>query len=299
MDPVTAQAIDGTVLRYGSKPAHVALVSPPVSAGESGRAKKKALVAVGGLSCGLLYAEYLQPLYAELQGIDMHLCQPLLSSSHGAWGVGSVSEDAEELRILLECLAGRYDFSEFIILGHSTGCQDAVMYMRKFARGRGFDVTGVVLQGPVSDREFLHGFLPDTAERIRLCRAMVEKGKAEDIAFVFREFGDMVPVTARRFLSLADVGGEDDCFSSKDLDLEEALRSLRGTPTLVLMSGKDECQVTYGIDPAAIGERLVEAIGESARLVVVDGGLHDLRGTEASALAAKIIAEFARDISTS
>jgi len=160
--------------------------------------------------------------------------------------------------------------------------------------GRGFCVSGVVLQGPVSDREFLADFLPDVDEKIEFCRRLLDEGRGDDIALMFRweDGGEGTPVTARRFLSLADVGGEDDMFSSSGVDLTETLGSLRGIPTLVLMSGADECQVGY-IDPAVAGAQLVAAIGDSARLVVVEGALHDLKGKETSEAAAKVIVEFA------
>jgi len=35
--------------------------------------------------------------------------------------------------------------------------------------------------------------------------------------------------------------------------------------------------VPCGVDPEAIGRRLVEAIGQSATLAVIQGGVHDLR----------------------
>jgi pimeloyl-ACP methyl ester carboxylesterase len=289
-------AIDGTLVRYGPKPPHVALLSPCIVPGD--RKEKKVCVTVGGLSCGMLYAEYLRPLYEELQNLRYHMCQPLLSSSHASWGVGSVSQDAEELGMLFGFLQKEYNFSEVIILGHSTGCQDAVMYLRKYGNLERFKVTGVVLQGPVSDREFLTGFLPDITDKIDLCSTMVRQGRGEDIAFTFSEFGDVVPVTARRFLSLAEVGGEDDMFSSHDLDLNSAMMPLRGTPTLVLMSGADECQLPYGIVPEAIGRRIADAIGDSATLEVIDGGLHDLKGTETSGIAAKKVVDFIHRIQT-
>lgn len=173
------------------------------------------------------------------------------------------------------------------------------MYTRRHQHrpppGRGFQVKGVVLQGPVSDREFLADFLPDVDEKIKLCRRLLDEGRGDDVAFMFQweeDGGERTPVTARRFLSLADVGGEDDMFSSSGVDLTETLSSLRGIPTLVLMSGADECQVGY-IDPAVAGAQLVGAIGDSARMVVVEGALHDLNGKETSEEAAKVIVEFA------
>ena len=285
--------MQGTLIRYGPKPACVAFVSGPKPE-LSTDVQKTALVAVGGLSCGFLFADYLVDLKRELESIGVYLCQPLMSSSHTGWGTGSVSRDAEELDVLLEHLCSRHGFSEFILLGHSTGCQDAVMYMRKFGgHGRRFRVSRVVLQAPVSDREFLRWFLADVQEKLARCREMEREGRADEIALMFRweEGGDAIPVTARRFISLADVGGEDDMFSSTELDLNQALSSLRDVPTLVLVSGADECQVPY-TDPAACGRQLVHAIGASAELEVIEGGLHDLKGKETSERAALLIRDF-------
>ncbi len=287
--------MDGTLIRYGPKAPFVAFVSPAV-ASTAKQGQNRALVAVGGLSCGLLFAEYLAPLQTELARAGTFLCQPLLSSSHDSWGMGSVSRDSEELDLLLEHLHMAYGFADFVLLGHSTGCQDAVMYMRTYGalRDRGFRVTKVVLQGPVSDREYLRWSMGPTIEdKIALCERMDGQGRGDEIAFMFRweEGGDGVPMTSRRFLSLASVGGEDDMFSSTQLDLEEALSSLRGVPTLVLMSGADECQCGY-VEPAAIGRRLVDAIGDSAEMEVIEGGLHDLKGARTSARAALVITAF-------
>ena len=112
--------MDGQLLRYGPKPQHVAFLSPSPS---SSSGKKKALIAVGGLSCGLLFADYIDALQVELSTSalkeSVHLCQPLLSSSHTGWGISSVTNDAAELDLLLEHLHTHLGFVEFLLLG---GC---------------------------------------------------------------------------------------------------------------------------------------------------------------------------------
>ena len=65
----------------------------------------------------------------------------------------------------------------------------------------------------VSDREYLAG-KAGTADRIKHAEQMVKHGQGEDI--LFRDQG--VPVCARRFLSLASKGGDDDMFSSDFTD---------------------------------------------------------------------------------
>jgi pimeloyl-ACP methyl ester carboxylesterase len=42
------------------------------------------------------------------------------------WGMSSLDEDASELRLLAQCLAEQHDSSGWVLMGHSTGCQDAV-----------------------------------------------------------------------------------------------------------------------------------------------------------------------------
>mgnify|MGYP001811010158 CR=1 FL=1 len=70
-----------------------------------------------------------------------------------------------------------------VILGHSTGCQDAVRYCQRHrASADAAPLLGAVLQAPVSDVEWF-ATNPPTAERLALARAMVEQGKGEEIAF--------------------------------------------------------------------------------------------------------------------
>ena len=71
----------------------------------------------------------------------------------------------------------------------------------------------------VSDREYLAG-KAGTADRIKHAEQMVKHGQGEDI--LFRDH--RVPVCARRFLSLACKGGDDDMFSSDFTDQELKVR---------------------------------------------------------------------------
>lgn len=288
--------MEGTLIRYGSKPAHVAFIAT------ARRTCKKVLVAVGGLSCGLMFAPYVEQLASTLpERTGWTVVQLLLSSSHSGWGMGCVEEDAKEIGELLGTLSRSYGCKEVVLLGHSTGCQDAVMYARIYGEdGKGHPLLkGVILQGPVSDREFLKGYMDDVKYEhvMKLSKDMMERGQGEDVAFVFREWNTTVPICARRWLSLADVGGEDDMFSSDftNEDLAEHLKSLEKIETLVLMSGADECQVPYGIDPAEMGQRLKDAIGSSAQLCVVENGSHDL--SDHTGEAVEVIVDFVSRLS--
>lgn len=300
--------MEGLLIRYGPKPAQVAFVSSgqqqPQQRVGGNAVYKKVLVAVGGLSCGLMFTDYVDVLGKALpEKAGWTLVQPLLSSSHTGWGMGSVSEDAAEIHELLGVMSRQYGSEHVILLGHSTGCQDAVLYANTYGSkldGQGFSILGIILQGPVSDREFLKGYLDDSTytSTIRTCKEMVKQGKEDEVAFVFREWNTVVPISARRWLSLADVGGEDDMFSSDFSTDERAakLQSLRGIQTLVLMSGADECQVPYGIDPKGLGQLLKDAIGSSARLCVIQGGSHDLSNHAQEV--SEVILEFVTTVSS-
>ena len=239
---------------------------------------------MGGLTDGLLGVPYAQRLAKHLDSLEVSTVQPLLSSSHAGWGLSSLDRDAEELHALAGHLAEHLDSQGIVLMGHSTGCQDSVRYAARYAAAArdgaaAAPLLGVVLQAPVSDREWL-ATQPDTAERLRRAEAMVAAGEGEEVCFRAVDI-DGAAVSARRFYSLAGRGGDDDMFSSdfSDAELREALGGLRGVPTLVALSGADE-YVPPSVDYAALGARLAAAIGPSAELLVVPGAGHSCRGKE-------------------
>lgn len=178
-----------------------------------------------------------------------------------------------------------------VLVGHSTGCQDAVRYAQRCrTSSEEPPLLGVVLQAPVSDREYL-ATLPSTGPLLEKAQKLLEQGQGEEICGRAHDFGG-APVTARRWHALAAAGGDDDLFSSDLTDGQ--LRSMYGPlaqlPALLLISGSDE-YVPAHVDLPALGRRLAAAIGSSAKAVVVEGGVHTLEGHEAAACDA--IAEFA------
>lgn len=87
----------------------------------------------------------------------------------------------------------------FVIVGHSTGCQDAVRYAQRHrADPDTAPLLGVVLQAPVSDREWLAS-QPGTAERLAKAEGMMAAGQGEEVCY--RAFDiDGTAVTARRWV---------------------------------------------------------------------------------------------------
>lgn len=84
------------------------------------------------------------------------------------------------VNMFLSILQHDFDSShrDILLIGHSTGCQDALFYMRHGEHRS--DVRGVVLQAPVSDREYLAS-LPDTAKWLELAKQMIREEKSEQL----------------------------------------------------------------------------------------------------------------------
>jgi hypothetical protein len=59
-----------------------------------------------------------------------HFCTLVLfthaARHHQGWGLASLDQDAADIRLLAECLAREHSCSAWVLMGHSTGCQDAV-----------------------------------------------------------------------------------------------------------------------------------------------------------------------------
>ena len=250
----------------------------------------------GGLTDGFFAVPYLAPLASALDAVGFTLIHALLRSSHAAWGFGSLDRDAEDLERLLHAL-GAAGSAGVVLIGHSTGCQDAVRLAQRLkeadvadadaaAAGSGAPtpragsrppILGAVLQAPVSDREWL-ALDPETPRRVAAAATAVNKDLPELVVTWMRAW-DGAPVTAARFLALAARGGDDDLFSTGDAtdsELVRALAPLAGVPTLVLVSEKDE-YVAPDHDPITHADRLANAVvprgcGEAAIVAAAHSG---------------------------
>jgi pimeloyl-ACP methyl ester carboxylesterase len=205
--------LHGALFKYGPKSAQVAFRTGDFN---------HQVIFIGGLTDGLLATDYLEPLSIALEVEKWSLVQPLLSSSYSGYGISSLEQDALELDQLISYLINKENSEGVILLGHSTGCQDIVHYMRtNFACSKA--VSGVILQAPVSDREY-RATLPETAEMIDLAAKMISEGRGMDL--MPREANPDAPITAYRYHSLCSYMGDDDMFSS-DLS-EDQLRQRLG-----------------------------------------------------------------------
>ncbi|XP_059311890.1 UPF0613 protein PB24D3.06c [Lycium barbarum] len=262
--PITGKKqFRGVMFKYGPKAIQVAFKTGDY---------KQQVIFIGGLTDGFLATDYLEPLAIALDKEKWSLVQFLLSSSYSGYGTSSLRQDAMELDQLISYLINKEDSEGVVLLGHSTGCQDIVYYMRTNA-ACSRAVRAAILQAPASDREY-KATLPDTASMIDLASNMISEGRESEL--MPREANPDAPITAFRYHSLCAYNGEDDLFSSdfSDDQLRQKLGHMSNTPCQVIFSMGDEYVPDY-VDKKSLVDRLCKAMG-GAEKVEIEHGNHSL-----------------------
>lgn len=245
---------------------------------------KQQVIFIGGLTDGFLATQYLEPLAIALDKEKWSLVQFLLSSSYSGYGTSSLKQDAMEIDQLISYLINKEDSEGVVLLGHSTGCQDIVYYMRTNA-ACSRAVRAIILQAPVSDREY-NATLPQTASMIDLAFKMISEGKGLEL--MPRDASPDVPITAYRYHSLCAYNGDDDMFSSdlSEDQLKQRLGHMSNTPCQIIFSMADEYVPDY-VDKKALVERLCSAMG-GAEKVEIEWGNHSLSNRVQEAVQAMV-----------
>ena len=249
----------------------------------------KAVVCIGGLTDGLLSLRYLPALAAELRRVGWRTFQPVLESSYRGWGLASLDEDVAGIDKFLSFLLSSRGITEVVLLGSSTGCQDAVHYLK--AGKLISHVRGIVLQAPVSDREALEveagdEHIQSLHEFGELASKMISEGRGEEMMprAACELFGPPHVISAYRFDSLSRRLGDDDMFSS-DLSQDELMQRLGHvhTPALLVASADDE-YVPKRVDASKLCHRMADAmaagVAQTAECLVLAQGGHGVRGPE-------------------
>ncbi|KAM7260017.1 hypothetical protein ACFE04_015758 [Oxalis oulophora] len=233
---------------------------------------KQQVIFIGGLTDGFLATDYLEPLAIALDKEKWSLVQFLMTSSYTGYGTSSLQQDASEIDRLISYLINKENSEGVVLVGHSTGCQDIVHYMHTNA-ACSRAVRGVILQAPVSDREY-KATLPETAELIDLASTMRKEGRGSEL--MPREADPCAPISADRYYSLSAYNGDDDLFSSdlSDDQLKTRLGHMSNTPCQVIFSMADEYVPDY-VDKKALVERLCKAMG-GAEKAEIEHGNHSL-----------------------
>jgi len=261
-------ALDGTLFLYD--PAH-RLVA--FQHGQSS-AVVRLFIFVPGLTDGLLALPYIPALARAVARQGWTFVQPVLSSSYMGFGISSVSTDCAELDLLVDHMLSRHDKLESIALcGHSTGCQDIVTFVRCSKHAR--LVQCAILQGPVSDRDYLSS-LPEFHHWLNRAETAAATGHGSQLLDAdYRKHNTLIPapITVDRFLSLASRGSQEDIFSQDLTDSElVAIYRHMAVPTLLCCSERDE-YVPADVDTNKIMERIVSAfphLPSNARILLND-----------------------------
>lgn len=144
--PISPYGIfSGNLFQYKSFPSLVAFESSPPS--------KNKCILIGGLSDGLIPTPYTKDLETACHELGWSLVQPMISSSGLGFGHGTLSRDTDELDDLMNYLVHHSSAETFALVGHSTGCQNSVHFMKYGDKELMKKVKLIALQAPVSDRE--------------------------------------------------------------------------------------------------------------------------------------------------
>lgn len=240
-------------MQTASGTVHVVSAHPPLTAFEfaSSSARNAAdplLLFIAGLGDTLLSVPYLGGLAQAVDKVGWRCAQALLSSFGAGWGTASVEQDAVELAKIVEYYR-KSGASRVVLLGHSTGCQDAIAYLHlKRSRSDMPTLDGIILQAPVSDREAPG--VPEVVER--QVRPVYDEGRYDLDAFVPPAWAATlqtdIGITYRHFFSLVlppesdrvDLRRREDFFSS-DLEPEYLAKVFEPVdcPLLFALSGND------------------------------------------------------------
>jgi len=207
-----------------------------------------------------------------------------------------LSRDVDDISQCISYVRSRRPLGKVVLMGHSTGCQDAMHYM---LHGPDFNATpdkkldAVILQAPVSDREGISMMIPKEklTELAKDVRRWIDRGDGEEMLPSSFSTG-LGPICARRWWSLVSPGpdhkGEDDYFSS-DFDedkLQQTFGKLgqSGTKLLFLYSGMDE-HVPDFVDKQGLVARWTRIVRQGGGDVhkdsgVVPGATHNLTGSD-------------------
>ena len=207
--------------------------------------------------------------------------QARLTSSSFGWGIHGLDQDVADLSKCIAYFRALRPAGKILLLGHSTGSQDAMHYAVSPLADAGTPrpkVDGYILQAGISDREAI--ILPPEQEArvVEVAREYVERGEGENV-LPKKLLKFLFPCSATRFLSLISPGpenaGEDDMFSSdlKDERLRESFGKLgeTKTPVQILYSGSDQ-HVPAKVDKEALVARWHKTIRDHG------GNVHEQSG---------------------
>ncbi|GAA5919973.1 hypothetical protein JCM1841_004405 [Sporobolomyces salmonicolor] len=254
---------------------------------------KGTVLFVGGLNDTYLSVPYLPRLADALRCAGWALVQVALSSAGEGWGGRTITKDAEQLAVIVRYWREQRGIDKLVLMGHSTGAQDAVAYLHLTAAEPNTfpPLAGVILQAPVSDREYLEAAHPG------VLAALPAPSDADPASFVppavSSLFGTHSGITYRRWRSLtapppsdiAHIDLSEDFFSSdlSDTRLANVFEPV-SCPLLVLLSGDDDSYPSHVKEqlPALFGrfQKAVDKQWWSRESAILEGANHNIAQVE-------------------
>jgi hypothetical protein len=256
-------------------------------------------ILLGGLSDSLLPCPYTAKLGEMCKEVGYNFVNPVMRSSGLQFGFCSLDSDAEDLTDLVRYLKTLTSLNcpadvatNVVMIGHSTGCQDIVHFLRTVADK---DVTncvsGAVLQASCSDREGEE----DNSANVGKASRMIEEGRGGE--FMDRN-AFWAPITAERYMSLYGLKGSGDSYFCSDLSAEELEGRIGHMKSLQFCvcaySGADE-YVPKRINKEELVDRLCKAGG--MHKLILEGANHNLSLPEdGSGSGSGVIARFVEEV---
>ena len=225
----------------------------------------KLIMLIGGLGDLLFNIKYFQYLWNKFDENYM-ICIPNMRSSGNSFGSFTIWNDVEDINEILSYIYNKNKLDEIYLLGHSTGCQDILCLFKK-GINKQFPIKKCILQGPVSDRDYLNKDekLLNEIKRIEKEYNVLyenwnnsELKNSMDVSKYL--YDNKYPLLVRRFVSLYSKLGDEDWFSY-DISQEtlKSMYSIIDIPFLFVFSLNDQ-YINYSHDEY---KKLIERIENS------------------------------------
>lgn len=225
----------------------------------------KLIMLIGGLGDLLFNIKYFQYLWNKFDENYM-ICIPNMRSSGNSFGSFTIWNDVEDINEILSYIYNKNKLDEIYLLGHSTGCQDILCLFKK-GINKQFPIKKCILQGPVSDRDYLNKDekLLNEIKRIEKEYNILyenwnnsELKNSMDVSKYL--YDNKYPLLVRRFVSLYSKLGDEDWFSY-DISQEtlKSMYSIIDIPFLFVFSLNDQ-YINYSHDEY---KKLIERIKNS------------------------------------
>jgi pimeloyl-ACP methyl ester carboxylesterase len=222
----------------------------------------KLIMLIGGLGDLLFNIKYFQYLWNKFDENYM-ICIPNMRSSGNSFGSFTIWNDVEDINEILSYIYNKNKLDEIYLLGHSTGCQDILCLFKK-GINKQFPIKKCILQGPVSDRDYLNKDekLFNEIKRIEKEYNILyenwnnsELKNSMDVSKYL--YDNKYPLLVRRFVSLYSKLGDEDWFSY-DISQEtlKSMYSIIDIPFLFVFSLNDQ-YINYSHDEY---KKLIERI---------------------------------------